>query len=71
MGDRFYNQQLSKNGYSKSRVYSMQNSKPKRRLKADIISSISSLLKLSGIKSLANATIADLEAIETAIKGRK
>jgi hypothetical protein len=69
MGDRFYAQQLGKNGYSKNRIYSMgkTDAKPKRRLKADIVKHIEDVLKAS-MPSLKMMTIADLETLEKVIK---
>lgn len=69
MGDRFYSQQAGKNGYSKNRIYSMgsKDEKPKRRLKADIVQHIESVLKVS-MPSLKMMTVADLETLEKVIK---
>jgi hypothetical protein len=72
MGDRFYSQQLGKNGYSKTKAFTGANSvnKPKRRLKADIVKHLQDLLgtKVSGLDKL---TIASLDELEAAIKGIK
>lgn len=66
MGDRFYSQQLGKNGYSKTKAYAGMNSidKPKRRLKADIVKHVCALLKEDNLPSMSKMTIADLEKIE-------
>lgn len=73
MGDRFYSQQLGKNGYSKTSVYGHKSmaDKPKRRLKADIVKHIVDMLGVGGIPSMDKMTIAGLEIIETKIKELK
>jgi len=73
MGDRFYSQREGKNGYSKTKVYSSTkgSSKPKRRLKRDIIIHIGDLLGIDPITSMDKMTIAGLEELEKAIKGLK
>lgn len=70
MGDRFYSQQLGKNGYSKTKAYTGMNSerKPKRRLKADIVKHICAMLKVEELPSMNKMVVADLEKIEKALK---
>lgn len=66
MGDRFYMQQNKANG-RKADVKAAPAQKPKRRLKADIVSEIDDILGVQ-ISSLKNMTVADLETLKSAIE---
>lgn len=67
MGDRFYGQQQGKFGYKKASVASSTKansaSKPRRRLKAEIVDSIGTMLG-KDLPSLNKMTVADLEYLE-------
>jgi len=65
MGDRFYAQQAGKTGHSRTK--SATDKKPKRKLKADYVSELNSLLgaEVPGLEKLTIASLTELtKAIE-------